>query len=252
MGPACAQNTSTTFAALMPSPLLRIQNLRFSRGDKPVLQHVDLELADGEVLFVVGPSGCGKTTLLRLIAGLEQPEQGSIEVAGAVISDRGTMVAPEKRPVGMVFQGLALFPHLTVAANIGFGLNKVEKNERQRRVLEELKTVGLEGLEERYPHQLSGGQQQRVALARSLILRPKVMLMDEPFSDLDSRTRTQVRNEVKKILQEHRTAAIIVSHDKEDAHHLGDRIAVMEEGRVVRVESADVMRQEWTHHQMEP
>jgi iron(III) transport system ATP-binding protein len=146
----------------------------------------------------------------------------------------------------MVFQGLALFPHLTVAANIGFGLNKVNKDERRRRVQEELNAVGLEGLEQRYPHQLSGGQQQRVALARSLVLRPKVMLMDEPFSDLDSRTRSQVRTEVDRILQEHGTAAIIVSHDKEDAYHLGDRIAVMEEGRVVRVETADVMRHEWT------
>ncbi len=235
----------------MPAPLLNIRDLQFLRGTKAVLHGVDLELAQGEVLFVVGPSGCGKTTLLRLIAGLEEPAQGTIELSGHVISGRGTMVPPEKRPVGMVFQGLALFPHLTVAANIGFGLNKVDKVERRRRVQEELKAVGLEGLEDRYPHQLSGGQQQRVALARSLVLRPAVILMDEPFSDLDSRTRAQVRNEVDRILQAHGTAAIIVSHDRDDAHHLGDRIAVMEEGRVVRVESADVMRHEWTEHPFE-
>jgi iron(III) transport system ATP-binding protein len=230
----------------MSQPLLSIRDLQFQRAGKPVLHGVDLDLQDGEVLFVVGPSGCGKTTLLRLIAGLEEPASGSVVINGQVISGNGTMLPPEKRPVGMVFQGLALFPHLTVAANIGFGLNKVNKDERRRRVQEELNAVGLEGLEQRYPHQLSGGQQQRVALARSLVLRPKVMLMDEPFSDLDSRTRSQVRTEVDRILQEHGTAAIIVSHDKEDAYHLGDRIAVMEEGRVVRVETADVMRHEWT------
>jgi iron(III) transport system ATP-binding protein len=236
----------------MSQPLLSIRDLQFQRAGKPVLHGVDLDLQDGEVLFVVGPSGCGKTTLLRLIAGLEEPASGSVVINGQVISGNGTMLPPEKRPVGMVFQGLALFPHLTVAANIGFGLNKVNKDERRRRVQEELNAVGLEGLEQRYPHQLSGGQQQRVALARSLVLRPKVMLMDEPFSDLDSRTRSQVRTEVDRILQEHGTAAIIVSHDKEDAYHLGDRIAVMEEGRVVRVETADVMRHEWTEQPFGP
>ena len=242
----CAQKPARNFAIPMQAPLLRVRDLHFSHGSKPVLRGVDLELSEGEVVFVVGSSGCGKTTLLRLIAGLEVPAKGSIELKGAPITGKGTMVPPEKRPIGMVFQGLALFPHLTVAANIGFGLNKVGKGERQRRVQEELKAVGLEGLDQRYPHQLSGGQQQRVALARSLVLRPKVILMDEPFSDLDSRTRAQVRNEVARILQEHGTAAIIVSHDREDACHLGDRIAVMEEGRVVRMESAAVMRLEWT------
>jgi iron(III) transport system ATP-binding protein len=229
----------------MPSPLLHIRDLRFHRSGKPVLHGLDLDLYPGEVLFVVGPSGCGKTTLLRLIAGLEEPAHGTITVNGTVISGNGHMLPPEERPVGMVFQGLALFPHLTVEANIGFGLNKVAKAERLRRVQEELKAVGLDGLQARYPHQLSGGQQQRVALARSLVLRPAVMLMDEPFSDLDGGTRRQVRQEVARILQAHHTAAIIVSHDREDAIHLGDRIAVMEEGRVVRVESAEVMRHEW-------
>lgn len=233
-------------------PLLSIRDLSFQRRGRPVLHSIDLDLREGEVLFVVGPSGCGKTTLLRLIAGLEEPVKGTVEVNGQVISGKGTMLPPEKRPVGMVFQGLALFPHLTVEVNIGFGLNKVSKDERRRRVKEELKAVGLEGLEQRYPHQLSGGQQQRVALARSLVLRPKVILMDEPFSDLDTRTRSQVRREVDRILQAHGTAAIIVSHDREDAYHLGDRIAVMEEGRVVRVDTAEVMRHVWTEQPLEP
>ncbi len=236
----------------MPVPLLTIRDLHFRRGEKAVVHGVDLDLTEGEVLFVVGPSGCGKTTLLRLIAGLEAPMRGTIEMHGKTISGNGILLAPEKRTVGMVFQGLALFPHLTVEANIGFGLHGIAPGEKKRRVQEELRAVGLEGLEARYPHELSGGQQQRVALARSLVLRPKVILMDEPFSDLDSRTRAQVRNEVDRILQAHGTAAIIVSHDREDAYHLGDRIAVMEDGRVVRVESAEILRHEWTEHPFEP
>ena len=158
------------------------------------------------------------------------------------------MLAPEHRPVGMVFQGLALFPHLTVASNIGFGLHKVPREEKRERVQEEIKAVGLSGLEDRYPHQLSGGQQQRVALARSLVLRPKVILLDEPFSDLDRQTRAQVRNEVQAILREHGTSAIIVSHDREDALHLGDRIAFMDKGRIVNVAGAEQMRHEWSMH----
>jgi iron(III) transport system ATP-binding protein len=236
----------------MAGPLLRIQDLCFHRNGKPVLEGIDLELSAGEVLFVVGPSGCGKTTLLRLIAGLEEPARGVIVLNDFSISGNGNMVPPEERPVGMVFQGLALFPHLTVAANIGFGLDGISTEERRKRVKEELKAVELEGLEDRYPHQLSGGQQQRVALARSLVRRPEVMLMDEPFSDLDSRTRSQVRTEVGRILRSHNTAAIIVSHDRDDAYHLGDRIAVMEGGRFVRMESAQILRHEWSEHPFEP
>jgi len=228
--------------------LLRIRDLHFAHGTSPVVRGVDLDLAAGEVVIVVGPSGCGKTTLLRLIAGLERPTRGNIELAGDPLSDGATFVAPEQRPLGMVFQGLALFPHLTVNQNIGFGLSKAPKGERDRRVAEELRSVGLEGLGDRHPHQLSGGQQQRVAIARSLVLRPKVLLMDEPFSDLDARTRRSVRTEVARILREHGTAAIIVSHDREDAYHLGDRIALMDEGRLVRVDTAEVLRHHWQQH----
>lgn len=236
----------------MSRPLLKTNDLHFDRGGKAVVKGVSVDLAEGEVLIVVGPSGCGKTTLLRLIAGLEEPTSGTISINDSIISGNGVLMPPEQRPIGMVFQGLALFPHLTVAANVGFGLNAISTSERKRRVREELKAVGLEDLEQRYPHQLSGGQQQRVALARSLVLRPKVMLMDEPFSDLDRHTRSQVRTEVDRILHEHGTAAMIVSHDREDAYHLGDRVAVMEEGRVMRVESAAVMRTEWTIHPFNP
>lgn len=236
----------------MDRPLLSIRGLHFAHGSSPVVRGVDLDLGEGEVLIVVGPSGCGKTTLLRLIAGLERPAHGSIELAGVQLSNGSTFLAPELRPLGMVFQGLALFPHLSVARNVGFGLRKVPRAERDRRVEEELRSVGLEGLGDRFPHQLSGGQQQRVAIARSLVLRPKVLLMDEPFSDLDSRTRHAVRTEVARILDEHRTAAIIVSHDREDAYYLGDRIAIMDGGRIVREDAADELRQQWQAHPFEP
>lgn len=226
--------------------LLRIEGLHFQYGAQPIIQGVDLELGAGEVMVVLGPSGCGKSTLLRLIAGLERPAAGSIGLAGRPLSGPGVFVPPEKRPVGMVFQGLALFPHLTVARNVGFGLRHVPKAERARRVAEELAAVGLDGLGGRYPHQLSGGQQQRVAVARSLVRRPALLLMDEPFSDLDEVTRRQVRTEVLRILKAHGTAAIIVSHDRADALHLGDRIVLMDQGRSLRTTTPAMLRAEWT------
>ena len=226
-------------------PLLRIADLSFAHGERTVVKEVSLDVMPGEVLVVVGSSGSGKTTLLRLIAGLERPATGSIALADRALSGPDVIVAPEQRAIGMVFQGLALFPHLTVEGNIGFGLTHLPKTERKKRIAEELASVGLEDLGGRYPHQLSGGQQQRVAIARSLVRRPTLMLMDEPFSDLDHRTRAQVRTEVLRILRAHGTTAIIVSHDRGDAFHVADRIAEMDEGRVVRVDTAEVFRTAW-------
>ncbi|MBK8500351.1 MAG: ABC transporter ATP-binding protein [Flavobacteriales bacterium] len=234
------------------NPLLRIRQLSVHRGGAPVLHGIDLDLIDGEVIIVVGTSGCGKTTLLRAIAGLDLPVQGSIELDGQVLHAQGSSTVPRSRPIGMVFQGLALFPHLSVAGNVGFGLNKHPRSERDARVAAELGSVGLNGLGHRFPHQLSGGQQQRVAIARALIMRPRVLLMDEPFSDLDSATRKEVRTEVLRILREHGTAAIIVSHDREDAFYLGDRIAVMDHGRIVRMERASSLRKEWAENPFAP
>jgi iron(III) transport system ATP-binding protein len=225
--------------------LLHIDRLAFSHGERPVLDAVSLDVAEGETLVIVGASGCGKTTLLRCIAGLEKPTAGTIHLAGKMLSGPDVNVAPEDRAIGFVFQGLALFPHLTVNGNVGFGLSHLPRSERALRVAEELSSVGLEGLGERYPHQLSGGQQQRVAIARSLVRRPALMLMDEPFSDLDHRTRAQVRSEVLRILRAHRTAAIIVTHDREDAYHVAERIAEMDEGRIVRSGTAEVFKEEW-------
>jgi iron(III) transport system ATP-binding protein len=168
------------------------------------------------------------------------------------MADAGTWVAPEARPVGFVFQGLALFPHLTVQGNVGFGLADRPRAERERRVREELAAVGLEGLGDRYPHQLSGGQQQRVAIARSLVRRPALMLMDEPFSDLDPATRAAVRQEVLRILRAHGTGAVVVTHDREDAFHLADRIAEMDQGRIVRIGPAADFRAAWSAQPFAP
>ncbi|MCW5898369.1 MAG: ABC transporter ATP-binding protein [Flavobacteriales bacterium] len=216
----------------MNEPLLRIRGLCFAHGGHAVLKDLDLDLEEGGILLVVGPSGSGKSTLLRTIAGLARPGAGSIHLGGRCLSNERTFILPEARSVGMVFQGLALFPHLTVAGNVGFGLHDLDRDERGRRVQEELRSVGLEGFERRYPHELSGGQQQRVAIARSLVMRPGLLLMDEPFSDLDSETRVLVRHEVRRILLAHGVTAIIVSHDPEDAVHLGARVARMENGRL--------------------
>ena len=213
----------------MPA-LLEIAGLSFAYGATPVLRSVDLHLNGGEVLVVVGPSGCGKSTLLRCIAGLERPAAGRVVLGGDVLSDGKRFLPPEQRPVGMVFQGLALFPHLTVAGNVGFGLAHLPKAERRQRVAAELEAVGLSDLADRQPHQLSGGQQQRVAIARSLVRRPRLMLMDEPFSDLDTDTRASVRQEVLQILRAHGTAAIVVTHDREDAEALADRKVGMKDG----------------------
>ena len=234
------------------SDLLRIRALAFAHGDRSVLDGVELDLGIGGILVIVGPSGCGKTTLLRCIAGLEIPSAGEVRLGDVVLTGPHAFIAPENRGIGFVFQGLALFPHLTVDRNVAFGLHGLSAAERKQRVAEELRSVGLEGLGGRYPHELSGGQQQRVAIARSLVRRPRLMLMDEPFSDLDTKTRAAVRTEVLRILREHNTAAIIVTHDREDAFHVADRIAEMDHGRIVRTASAEVFRREWTDHPFQP
>lgn len=237
----------------MTSPLLQASGLSFAHaGGRNVLNGATVSIAEGETLVIVGPSGCGKTTLLRVIAGLERPSAGEVRLADRTLTGAGVFILPEKRDIGFVFQGLALFPHLNVEKNIAFGLHGLPPSERRSRVESELRTVGLEGLGGRYPHELSGGQQQRVAIARSLVRRPRLMLMDEPFSDLDPITRASVRNEVLRILREHNTAAIIVTHDREDAYHVADRIAEMDNGRIARTASAEVFRREWTEQPFQP
>src|ERR671910_160939 len=185
----------------------------------------------GEFVALLGPSGCGKTTLLRLIAGFEDPDGGTVDVAGRRVAGAGTWVPPEQRRVGMVFQDYALFPHLTVAENVGFGLSR---RARSARVAELLAIVGLDGLGRRYPHELSGGQQQRVALSRALAPSPELVLLDEPWSNVDPFLRETLRAEVSEIIRPLGVTVLLVTHDREEAFSLADRIALMRDGSVVQ------------------
>ena len=209
---------------------LSVEAVGKSFGGSPVLHDITLDVAPGEIVALLGPSGCGKTTLLRCIAGLERIDQGVVTVEGRVVADGHAHERPERRRVGMVFQDWALFPHLSVADNVGYGLDREARG--SGRVDESLEMVGLAGLGDRMPATLSGGQQQRVALARALAPRPSVLLLDEPFSNLDTGLRVQVRAEVHRLLTDLGITAMFVTHDQEEAFVLGDRVAVMHDGRL--------------------
>jgi iron(III) transport system ATP-binding protein len=205
-------------------------------GEVAALAGFDIAVEEGQTLTLLGPSGCGKTTALRVIAGFERPDAGVVSVGGLPVAGPGLHVPPERRRVGMVFQDYALFPHMSVAANVSYGLVKGDRDRKDpKRVAEVLELVGMSGTEKRLPHELSGGQQQRVALARALAPRPAVILLDEPFSNLDASLRQRVRRELKEILREARATALFVTHDQEEALSLSDLVAVMREGRVVQV-----------------
>ncbi len=207
-------------------------------GVGDAVRAADLEVESGTIAALLGPSGCGKTSLLRAIAGLERPRRGTIRIGDMVVSSGRRWVRPERRSVGMVFQDGSLFPHLTVAENIGFGL-RTRGAERDERVAELLALVDLEGVGDRLPDTLSGGQQQRVALARSLAPSPSVLLLDEPFSALDAALRVQVRQEVSSILRTVGVTTIFVTHDQDEAFVLGDRVAIMRDGRIEQVGTPD-------------
>lgn len=206
-------------------------------GGAYAIRDLSFELPRGALLVLLGPSGCGKTTALRLIAGLEAPDSGEIWLNGQCVAGPGCWVPPEMRRIGMVFQDYALFPHLTIAQNIGFGLSKWKPTQRAQRVAELLALIDMRAYADRYPHQISGGQQQRVALARALAPRPDVVLLDEPFSNLDATLRVRMRHEVRAILRAAGATAVIVTHDQEEALSLADRVAVMREGRIVQVDT---------------
>ncbi len=207
-------------------------SVRYAGRPQPAVESVSLGLAAGDIGVLIGPSGCGKTTLLRAVAGLEPVSQGEIRLGGTLVSQAGHSLAPEARRIGMVFQDYALFPHLTVGRNVAFGIHRLPKAEQAARVAEVLQLVGLSGSEGSYPHELSGGQQQRVALARALAPRPQLLLLDEPFSNLDVELRERLAHEVRGILKAAGTTALFVTHDQLEAFAIGDRIGVIQAGRL--------------------
>lgn len=217
------------------APRLVISHLsrRFSGAQMAAVHDVSLTVAAGQVTCLLGPSGCGKSTTLRMIAGVETPDTGRIEMDGQVVVDDQINLPPEARGAGLMFQDFALFPHLTVAGNVGFGLPRAAQA-RAQRVGTLLDKVGLSGFEGKYPHQLSGGEAQRVALARALAPRPRVMLMDEPFSGLDNRLRDGIRDSTLQILKEEGAAVLLVTHEPDEAMRMGDEIALMRGGRIVQ------------------
>ena len=225
----------------MSEPVVQCAGVTKRYGDVLAVVDVSFELGPGEILSILGPSGCGKTTLLRLIAGFEVADSGDIGIQSRLVSGRSVHVPPDRRNVGMVFQEYALFPHRTVAQNVAFGLQQLSNGERQRRLAEVIELVRLSGLETRYPHELSGGQQQRVALARTLAPRPITVLLDEPFSNLDAHMRREMRQEVESILRENQIATVFVTHDREEAFAMADRIGVMRDGHLDQLDKPDVI-----------
>lgn len=215
------------------TPRLEIRNLTRSFGGRQVVRDVSLKVAAGQVTCLLGPSGCGKSTTLRMIAGVEMQDSGEIYVDGKLICDTRTRIPSEKRSIGLMFQDFALFPHLSVADNVAYGL-RGPKPARRERVEHLLGRVGLMRHIDHFPHQLSGGEQQRVALARALAPRPKVMLMDEPFSGLDNRLRDDIRDETLSVLKEEGAAVLLVTHEPEEAMRMADEIALMRDGEIVQ------------------
>ncbi len=228
---------------------LEVQNLtkRFSSTTQPAVNQISFALEEGEILALVGPSGCGKTTTLRLIAGLERPDCGSILINGRLVASESRFIPPEKRGIGLVFQDHALFPHLTVFGNVAFGLRSRRNESRHKSapnavkaaVLDMLRLVGIDFLASRYPHALSGGERQRVALARALAPRPSLVLLDEPFSSLDADMRLTMREEVRKILKSMQATVVFVTHDQEEALFMGDRLAVFQRGQIEQIGTPD-------------
>jgi iron(III) transport system ATP-binding protein len=221
-----------------PAPLLELREVHQAYDAHEVVRGLSLALERGAIGCLLGQSGCGKTTALRCIAGFEPVTHGEIRLAGMLVSGPAVTVPPDKRRIGMVFQDYALFPHLSVAENIAFGLHGVARAARGRRVAELVDAVGLGGHAHKYPHELSGGQQQRVALARALAPEPELLLLDEPFSNLDVEMRERLGADVREIIKRTQTTAVLVTHDQQEAFAIADEIGIMHEGRIVQWDSA--------------
>ncbi len=223
---------------LTDKPLLDIKNVSASHLELNILNHTNLQVNAHDIVCLLGPSGCGKTTLLRSIAGLHKIDQGSIEVKNKVISTSKDSLAPEARNIGMMFQDLALFPHLTIYDNVAFGIRKLQKTYVQQQVKHVLDLVEI-GVQHhhKYPHELSGGQQQRVALARALAPKPSILLLDEPFSSLDPDLREQLATHVRDILKQEKMTAVLVTHDQHEAFAVADWVGVMEHGKIVQFDT---------------
>lgn len=229
------QDTSTRNET---TPALTLSGIGRQFGMVRALNHISLDVQPGEIICLVGHSGCGKTSLLRIIAGIDAPDEGQLVMGGQVLVGPSVFVEPEKRNIGVVFQDYALFPHLTVRENVMFGLRRLHKEHAKARVDELLALVGLTGMADRYPHMLSGGEQQRVALIRALAPKPDLLLMDEPFSNLDRGLRARVRSETMALLRALGTPVIIVTHEAEEALSTGDRVVLMRSGEIVQQGSA--------------
>ena len=224
------------------SSVLELRNVTCSYdAARPAVRDISISAHEGEILCLLGPSGCGKTTILRAIAGFEPVQSGQIFLSGRLVSSPGQMILTEERRIGMVFQEYALFPHLRVRDNIAFGLRHFNRSERKARVADMLRLVGLEGFERRYPHELSGGQQQRVALARALVQNPVVLLLDEPFSNLDPDMASRMRQELHDLLRRTKTTTLLVTHDHDEAFAMADRIAVLNEGRLEQFDAPETI-----------
>lgn len=215
-------------------PRLEIRNLRRAFDGQAVVDDVSLSIQPGQVTCLLGPSGCGKSTTLRMIAGVEMQDSGTIHVDGELICDTVFRIPPERRSIGLIFQDFALFPHMTVGANVAYGLRNMASDARIARAQSLLERVELARYIDAYPHQLSGGEQQRVALARALAPRPRIMLMDEPFSGLDNRLRDGIRDETLALLKEEDTAVLLVTHEPDEAMRMADEIALMRRGKIVQ------------------
>ena len=224
--------------------VLELDGVTRQFGSETAVSDLSLRVQDGELLTLLGPSGCGKTTTLRLLAGLDEPDAGRIRVAGETVAGEGTFIKPEERDVGLVFQEFALFPHLTVGENVAFGIQDRSDDEIDQRVTDLLELVGLGDYADASPEDLSGGQRQRVALARSLAPEPDVLLLDEPFSNLDVGLREEMRREVRRIIKETGVTAVSVTHDQEEALSISDRVAVIDDGGIEQIGRPEVVFQQ--------